>query len=341
MGSRSLERSDHRVDRLRRARPRPLRSGPGARRLRLRATCVADLVGVLDERGIDRRRAGRRLDGRAHDPAARARAPRARRRPGAHHALLRPGRVRRRRRARALGLARRGPAHRRGRGLRRGLRRPGRARGLARDDAAGHPPAARRATSTPRRSPTRCSPCRARGRSARSTTSGRSRVPTVVVADRDEADPGHPLAVGEAYAEAIPGARLVVEEEGKSPIAWQGGQLSKVIAELSDEVFSGRRASRRRRAGYGAPLPKKLGFKPGVTAALRQPAAVLRRAARRARRRRRRPQPAARPARPDRLLRDRRGASSSGGCPRCGARSRPRGCCGWRGRSGRRGCRPT
>ena len=29
---------------------------------------------------------------------------------------------------------------------------------------------------------------------------------------------------------SIPGARLVVEEEGKSPIAWQGGQLSKVIA---------------------------------------------------------------------------------------------------------------
>lgn len=60
--------------------------------------------------------------------------------------------------------------------------------------------------------------------------------PTVVVADRDEADPGHPLAVGEAYAEAIPGARLVVEEEGKSPIAWQGGQLSRVIAELAGEA---------------------------------------------------------------------------------------------------------
>jgi pimeloyl-ACP methyl ester carboxylesterase len=54
--------------------------------------------------------------------------------------------------------------------------------------------------------------------------------PTVVVADRDEADPGHPLSVGEAYAELIPGAELVVEEPGKSPIAWQGGQLSKVIA---------------------------------------------------------------------------------------------------------------
>jgi pimeloyl-ACP methyl ester carboxylesterase len=57
--------------------------------------------------------------------------------------------------------------------------------------------------------------------------------PTVVVADRDAADPGHPLAVGELYASLIPGARLVVEDEGKSPIAWQGGQLSKVIAEVA------------------------------------------------------------------------------------------------------------
>jgi len=58
-------------------------------------------------------------------------------------------------------------------------------------------------------------------------------VPAVVVASRDEADPGHPLAVGEAYAAAIPGARLVVEEPGRSPLAWQGGQLSRVIAELA------------------------------------------------------------------------------------------------------------
>jgi pimeloyl-ACP methyl ester carboxylesterase len=60
--------------------------------------------------------------------------------------------------------------------------------------------------------------------------------PTVVVADRDEADPGHPLAIGEEYARRIPGARLVVEEEGKSPIAWQGSQLSKVIAGVVEEA---------------------------------------------------------------------------------------------------------
>jgi pimeloyl-ACP methyl ester carboxylesterase len=63
--------------------------------------------------------------------------------------------------------------------------------------------------------------------------------PTVVVASRDEADPGHPLAVGERYALTIPEAKLVVEDARvsgapiRSPIAWQGGQLSKVLAELA------------------------------------------------------------------------------------------------------------
>lgn len=61
---------------------------------------------------------------------------------------------------------------------------------------------------------------------------GAIEVPCVVVADRDEPDPGHPLAVGEAYAAAIPGARLVVEEPGASPIAWQGAQLSRLIADV-------------------------------------------------------------------------------------------------------------
>jgi len=65
---------------------------------------------------------------------------------------------------------------------------------------------------------------------------GAIEAPTVVVADRDEADPGHPLAIGEAYARTIPGAELVVEEEGKSPIAWQGSQLSKIIADVAGRV---------------------------------------------------------------------------------------------------------
>jgi pimeloyl-ACP methyl ester carboxylesterase len=61
-------------------------------------------------------------------------------------------------------------------------------------------------------------------------------VPTVIVASDDDADPEHPRAVGEAYAQAIPGARLVTDEPGRSPIAWQGSQLSRLIAETAREA---------------------------------------------------------------------------------------------------------
>jgi pimeloyl-ACP methyl ester carboxylesterase len=61
--------------------------------------------------------------------------------------------------------------------------------------------------------------------------------PAVVVASRDEADPGHPLALGETYAELLPNGRLEVEDEGSSPLAWQGGRLSKVIAGLAAEAW--------------------------------------------------------------------------------------------------------
>lgn len=59
--------------------------------------------------------------------------------------------------------------------------------------------------------------------------------PALIVASRDEPDPGHPLAVAEEYARSIPGSRLLVEDAGpptRSPIAWQGGRLSRAIAEL-------------------------------------------------------------------------------------------------------------
>jgi pimeloyl-ACP methyl ester carboxylesterase len=66
-------------------------------------------------------------------------------------------------------------------------------------------------------------------------------VPAVVVGSRDEPDPGHPLATAERWAAEVPGARLLVEEPGKSPLAWQGAQLSKMIAEVaSDAVRAGR-----------------------------------------------------------------------------------------------------
>ena len=61
-------------------------------------------------------------------------------------------------------------------------------------------------------------------------------IPTLVVASRDEADPSHPYAVAEAYAERLPQGRLISEEEGKSPLAWQGARLSKAIAEFLGEV---------------------------------------------------------------------------------------------------------
>jgi pimeloyl-ACP methyl ester carboxylesterase len=60
-------------------------------------------------------------------------------------------------------------------------------------------------------------------------------IPTLVVASHDDADPGHPFAVGKAYAERLPNATLVTEDEGKSPLAWQGARLSKAIAEFLDE----------------------------------------------------------------------------------------------------------
>jgi len=61
-------------------------------------------------------------------------------------------------------------------------------------------------------------------------------VPVLVVASRDEADPGHPHAVAAAYAESLPLARMVAEAEGDSPLAWQGGRLSREIAGFCAEL---------------------------------------------------------------------------------------------------------
>ncbi|HMC49850.1 MAG TPA: alpha/beta fold hydrolase [Solirubrobacterales bacterium] len=61
-------------------------------------------------------------------------------------------------------------------------------------------------------------------------------VPTLVVASHDAADPGHPYAVAEAYAARIPGARLISEPGGQSPLAWQGGRLSREIEAFYREL---------------------------------------------------------------------------------------------------------
>lgn len=60
-------------------------------------------------------------------------------------------------------------------------------------------------------------------------------LPALVVASHDSADPGHPYAVAEDYAERLPRARLVSEGEGESPLAWQGGRLSREIAAFCGE----------------------------------------------------------------------------------------------------------
>lgn len=61
-------------------------------------------------------------------------------------------------------------------------------------------------------------------------------VPTLVVASHDAADPGHPYAIAAEYAARIPGARLVSEAEGQSPLAWQGGRLSREIEAFYREL---------------------------------------------------------------------------------------------------------
>ena len=59
-------------------------------------------------------------------------------------------------------------------------------------------------------------------------------LPALVVASNDEADPGHPRSVAEAYATRLPNATLVGEGDGESPLAWQGGRLSREIVRFCE-----------------------------------------------------------------------------------------------------------
>ena len=191
MGSRSLERSGHRVVAYDARGHGASSRRRGPRRLRLRRPRRGPARGAGRPR--DRPRgARRRLDGRAHRGADRARPPRARGGAGDRHAGVRP----------------RGGPRRRARSA--GTRSP-RACAAAASTASSRPTATRRCpssgrrrstrccasgsapTSTPTRWPTRCTRCRARGRSSRGTSWREIDVPTVVVASRDEADPGPPV----------------------------------------------------------------------------------------------------------------------------------------------------
>jgi 3-oxoadipate enol-lactonase len=60
--------------------------------------------------------------------------------------------------------------------------------------------------------------------------------PAAIVVSADEPDPEHPEAVGRDYAAALPAASLVTDEPGRSPIAWQGSQLSQVIAGVAERA---------------------------------------------------------------------------------------------------------
>ena len=62
--------------------------------------------------------------------------------------------------------------------------------------------------------------------------------PALVVASNDDADPGHPYEAAAAYAEALPAGRLISEGEGESPLAWQGGKLSRALADFYAEAIS-------------------------------------------------------------------------------------------------------
>ena len=57
-------------------------------------------------------------------------------------------------------------------------------------------------------------------------------VPVLIVASRDQLDAMHPLSLAQEYARRLPFAELVVEDEGSSPLAWQGARLSRAIGDF-------------------------------------------------------------------------------------------------------------
>ncbi|MGH2803544.1 MAG: alpha/beta fold hydrolase [Thermoleophilaceae bacterium] len=65
---------------------------------------------------------------------------------------------------------------------------------------------------------------------------GELEIPVLVVGSRDEADALHPLVVAQEYERRLPRAELAVEDEGKSPLAWQGARLSSAIGDFLERV---------------------------------------------------------------------------------------------------------
>ena len=78
-------------------------------------------------------------------------------------------------------------------------------------------------------------------------------LPVTVVASRDEADPEHPYAIGERYAEAIPGARLRVRGAGQVAARLAGRPA------LTRDRRDGERSSDDRRSRNPVPYPAAVG----------------------------------------------------------------------------------
>jgi pimeloyl-ACP methyl ester carboxylesterase len=67
-------------------------------------------------------------------------------------------------------------------------------------------------------------------------------LPALVVASHDDADPGHPYETALEYAAVLPHSAVVSEMPSESPLAWQGGKLSREIASFcSDPAVTARR----------------------------------------------------------------------------------------------------
>ena len=214
MGSRALERGGHRVIAYDARGHGDVDARRPTRTPTTTTTSSPTSQAVLDDRGIERAVLAGASMGAHTAAAAGDRRARARRGPRDHHARLRPRRAARARSSSAGTRCRRACAP----AASTASSRPTASRRCPSSGATrstGSCASACRRTSTPTRWPTRCTPCRARGRSRAGTSSRAIDVPTVVVASRDEADPGHPYAVGEAYAERIPGAQLRSEEPGQ------------------------------------------------------------------------------------------------------------------------------
>jgi pimeloyl-ACP methyl ester carboxylesterase len=61
-------------------------------------------------------------------------------------------------------------------------------------------------------------------------------VPVLIVGSSDGPDPGHPLATAVEYARRLPRAELIVEDEGDTPLAWQGARLSRAIGDFLERA---------------------------------------------------------------------------------------------------------